>query len=272
MPLPILQANREPTADDLVRLFHRTELHWTRHLGEEAALEVGTAFTNPQLRDVHDANRMLDAAIPDGASAEAAAEEAQRHFAGLGTRCWKWAINPAAAEKADPLRQQLVSSGHRMTAAEILHLEGAPAVTVREVAGLTIIPERASYRHARQLAQEGADECGHGPQMVEAHLLHLDDPHWDALLALNDGRAVGSVGVLASGDIGRIDELFVSREFRGRGIGRTLMSRALEICARSLFKHVLLSVVKENRAAQELCRSLGFRRIGEFVEYRAAEA
>ena len=98
-------------------------------------------------------------------------------------------------------------------------------------------------------------------------MLHLDDPHYDALIAMKDGKAVARVGVLAVGDIGRIEPLFVSAPFRRQGVGRTMMSRALEICARSLFKHVFICVAPDNASAYALYTQLGFRKIGEFVQY-----
>ncbi len=98
-------------------------------------------------------------------------------------------------------------------------------------------------------------------------MLHLDDPHYDALLALKDGAAAGAVGVLVVGDIGRIEPLYVAEGFRRQGIGITLMSRALEICARSLFKRVFLHVATDNAPALGLYRSLGFEKIGESQEW-----
>ena len=242
MPLPILQTSSRPSDADLVRLFHRTELHWARHLGEEAQLDVGTAIANADLPNVYNANRVLDASLPEGTAPGDAVREAEAHFGELGVRCHQWVMNPAVpASRTAPLAEHLLAAGWRAEPADILYLGTAPAAPIREVPGLTIIPARASYRHARLLAEERAEPWGE-PQLADAAMLHLDDPHWDALLALKDGRPVGGAGVLAVGDLGRVDQVFVSEPFRRSGVGRTLMSRALEICARSLFKHVMLSV------------------------------
>jgi len=271
MPLPILQAHTEPTPENLVRLFHRTELHWTRHLAEETQLDSGTAFTNAALDRVAAANGMFDAALAEGTSPEAAADEAEAHFAGHGVRCRQWVLNPAAPEaRTRPLADHLLGRGHRAAALDIMHLSGRPAGVVREVAGLTIIPARASYRHVRALAEEALAPWG-DPQLVDSVLLHLDDPHWDALLALRDGKAVAHAGVLAAGDIGRIDQVYVSPELRRLGIGRTMAGRALEICARSLFRHVMLCVNPASPEAIALYAQLGFRKIGQIVTYVRGE-
>ena len=49
-------------------------------------------------------------------------------------------------------------------------------------------------------------------------------------------------------DLGRIEPLYVAESSRRQGLGRTMMSRALEICARSLFKHVFLSCMPVSTA------------------------
>jgi ribosomal protein S18 acetylase RimI-like enzyme len=268
-PLPILKVSHEPSAEDLVRLYHRAILHFTRHLGEEVALDAGTAFANPEMGRVDDANVLLDAAVPEGEPVEAAMREVEEHFRSAGARCRSVLPNPAApAARTEPLVAHLLSAGWRRDAADILHLSGAPRSAIHEVAGLTVVPARASFRHTRALAEECAAEAGE-PQLADAIMAHLDDPHWDALLALKDGAGVATVGVLAVGDVGTIDSLYVAKDHRRQGVGRTMMGRALEICARSLFRNVMLSVPPENEAAQALYRGLGFRKVGEVVSYGA---
>ena len=50
-----------------------------------------------------------------------------------------------------------------------------------------------------------------------------------------------------------------------------MMSRALEICARSLFKHVFIASDPFNGPAISLYRSVGFTRIGEYAIYHAPQ-
>jgi ribosomal-protein-alanine N-acetyltransferase len=249
-----------------VRLFHRTELHWVRHVAEETQLEAGTAFTNPAL-PLREANLVMDAALPPGVSADAAYAEVEAHFAARGARCLSWILNPSAPpEQTRPLIEALGVRGWRLWPLDILYLGGRPSGAVTEVGGLTIIPARASYRHARALAEQVAAEWRE-PPLADALMQHLDDPHLDAVLALRDGDAVAGVGVLAVGEVGRIAYPFVAPALRRQGIGRTMMSRALEICARSLFKHVMLGVAPNNAEAIALYHGLGFRKIGEVKAY-----
>lgn len=272
MRLPILQARDQPTEDDLVRYFHRTELQWCRQLAEdETQLDVGVALSNSALSSVWDANQVLDAALPDGLSPADAVAEVSAHFASRQSRCAKWVMNPALPhERTAPLAEYLRAGGYQPSGFDILYLTGMPSKPVREVAGLTIIPARASFRHARALAEESWKQWM-TPGLVDATMLHLEDPQSDSWLALKDGRAVAIVTVQATGEIGCIEDLFVSQEFRGQGIGRTMMSRALEVCARALFRHVFIGVDPANAPANALYRQLGFARVGRFSWYRAPE-
>lgn len=269
MPLPVLSPHAAATPQDLVRHFHRSELLWTRHLAEETALDAGTAFHNAELSRVWDANRMLDAAVPEGQSVQSVLDEVKAHFADLGLRCAQWTLNPSAPEhRTAPLAAHLQSEGWTRRVLDIMHLTTIRLGPLPQTPELTIIPARASFRHARQLAEDSTARWTE-PQVAEARMLHLDDPHYDAWIALSEGAPVAQVGVLAAGEVGRIEDLYVVPSHRRRGLGRIMMDRAMEICARSLFKHVLLSVDPGNDAAKALYESLGFRRVGEFVTFIA---
>ena len=269
MSLPILPSHRAFGDADLVRLFHRTEVEWCRQIAEETVLDCGTGFTNPQLGNVHDANQVLDASLAEGMAPADALAEVEAHYRGRGARCWKWVLNPALpSDRTEPLGAHLANAGHTPGAYDIMYLGGQPAGVIEEVGDLRIIPARASYRHARQLYEEASSRWQE-PQLVEAGMLHLEDPQTDSVLALKDGVAAALVSVLTVGEIGRIEDVFVAERFRGQGIGRTMMSRALEICARSLFKHVFLSCEAGNAPAIALYTKLGFRRLAPFTAYRA---
>jgi ribosomal protein S18 acetylase RimI-like enzyme len=48
-----------------------------------------------------------------------------------------------------------------------------------------------------------------------------------------------------------------------------MLARALEICARSTFRHVFILVDPANTPAVNLYRSFGFERIGQLTSYCA---
>jgi GNAT superfamily N-acetyltransferase len=270
MALPILKVVSTATPETLIRYYHQTESKWTAHLAESELLDVGTAWSNPQLLRVWDANRVMDVSVPEGISPQDAFEQVEAHFQQRGTRCWQWVMNSSAkSEQTQPMVDFLLSRGYTRRIHQIMHLDRMPSSPVNHSSiPLRIIPARASFKHSEILHQESSQQYNE-PQLTQAKMLHLDDPHYDALLALSEGQAAAFIGVLAVGEIGRIDEVYVANAFRRRRIGTTMMSRALEICARSLFKHVLLGVLPDNAQAMPLCEQFGFKTIGEFVAYQA---
>lgn len=270
MPLPILNLTSAPTPQTLLRYFHQTESKWTEHLAESMQLDFGTAWANPKLSRIFDANRILDVSLPPGMSPDDAVQQAEAHYAAIGSKCSQWVMNPSAPpEQTTPMIECLRARGYQPFSADIMYLERLPSAPISGTnEPLRIIPTRASFRHARDLFNEFAQTIGE-PELVEAEMLHLDDPHYDALLAIRDGEAIAHAGVLATGEIGRIDQVYVAKRFREMHIGATMMSRALEICARSLFKHVLLTVLADNTVAIRLYERFGFRRIGQIISYFA---
>jgi ribosomal protein S18 acetylase RimI-like enzyme len=269
MPLPILTTRPQATPEDLVRFYHRCELHWCSQIAEQTTLDAGTALTNLSLSQVHDANQIMDATLPDGLTPQQAHNQVTEHFAAAGVRCHKWTLAPSAPiERTAPLAEYLLASGYTTEGDDVMYLAGQPTSAIEEVSGLTIIPARASFKHARDLAAE-ATASHNTPQLVDAWVGHLEDPSTDGLLALENGVVVALVTVLTVGEIGCIENLHVAQSYRRRGIGRTMMSRALEICARALFKHVFIGVHPTNTIAAALYAQLGFQKIGRMTSYYA---
>jgi ribosomal protein S18 acetylase RimI-like enzyme len=166
------------------------------------------------------------------------------------------------------LADELLARGYAEHRIDVMHLRRSPVGRQKPVEGLTILPARAAFRHARQIADEEAREWG-VPQIADAKMMHLDDPHTDALVALRAGQAVAIVLLLTVGEVGLIHNLFVHPEHRRRGIGTTMMDRGLEICARSQFRHVLLGVAASNEPARRLHDRCGFVKFAEVTHYVA---
>jgi ribosomal protein S18 acetylase RimI-like enzyme len=267
MPLPILHAAHRYSPPELLRLFHQTEARWSQHLAEEEQLDIGTAYSNARLSGVRAANHLRDVALPPDMTPAQAWDQVECHYQRRGVYCAGWTLNSSAPEAgARSLVEYLLSRDHRAVSGEVLLLAHVAQRPNSTAPGLKIIPARASFRHMRLLAEEAAGAVN-TPRLADAAMLHLDDPHWDALLAIEDQTPVACIGVLTVGEVGRIDHLFVAPTHRRRGIARIMLARALEICARSLFKHVMLSVASDNTPALALVRQFGFHSVGQITSY-----
>lgn len=265
--LPVLP----PAADaaDMLRAYHRAQRLYSAHLGEETALEFGTAYHNVELPRVWDANILFDLTLHEGVSPETLIAAALDHYARAGTRCRVWVPNPSMpAPRAQALEDALLARGMTRYEVAVLRLEAPPRPTSSAPPrGVSVLPARAAFAHARALFDQVAAGLGE-PQVAEGQMLHMDDPHWDALLALRDGQAVAHVGVFAVGDVGLIEDVYVAEPARRCGIGRLMLLRAIEIARRSLFRHVILGVDPANAPALALYASVGLRPAATFHAFR----
>jgi GNAT superfamily N-acetyltransferase len=280
MRLPILTARPDLTSQDLVRLFHRTAMRWGDLVAETTQLSCGTALHCAELAGVADANHMRDAALAPGQSASEAMEEVRAHFEQVGTRCGFWVMNPSEpTERTQPLVEHLLAGGWRARETSIMHIHRA-ANLPGPAAGTQIISARASFRLARELVAQAVAErisgtavaAEKGPEslLVESDMRRLDDSHWDALLALENGVPVAQVGVLSVGDMGRIDGLFVAPAHRRRGLAMMMMGQALQSCARSIFRHVFMEIDPQNPPSVRVAGGCGFSAVGQAVAYFAS--
>ncbi|MDE5742250.1 MAG: GNAT family N-acetyltransferase [Oscillospiraceae bacterium] len=91
------------------------------------------------------------------------------------------------------------------------------------------------------------------------------------LVADVDGKIVGAVWVRIMADYGHIDDetpsfaISLYKEYRGHGIGTTLMVKMLELLRKSGYKKASLAVQKENYAVK-MYKKVGFEIVGENEE------
>ena len=81
-------------------------------------------------------------------------------------------------------------------------------------------------------------------------------------IIIQGGRRVGLLALIDSEGTCLLDELQVSPESQGRGLGSSIVRDLIEYSAREK-KILRLEVLKENFRAQALYRKLGFSRSGE---------
>jgi GNAT superfamily N-acetyltransferase len=255
MALTVLPSTFAPSSADLVRLFHQSQLEWSRHLGEETGLDFGRWVSNPSLANNRDANCLHDAFVLPDLPAEPVIATMQERAdrAGLPWRSCSLSSSMPTVGLADAL----LRGGWTAAPLTIFYRRKHIVLSPRSDLNLTIIPSRASYRHYSQLQGDSA----------EAAILHLDDSHLDSLLALRGGDPVGCVGVLTSGEFGTLRDWSVAEAYRGKGSGRVLLDRALEICTRGLLKHVMLGLSADAKIARGLIQEAGFEEIGKWDAY-----
>ena len=85
-----------------------------------------------------------------------------------------------------------------------------------------------------------------------------DKPTGACIVALHEGRLVGTLGLRLSAPGGFINSLYVEPEYQGHRIGRQLIQQAADICQEHDKPTLGLAVSDDNLGAQRLYKSLDF--------------
>ena len=73
------------------------------------------------------------------------------------------------------------------------------------------------------------------------------------------GDVVGTVAVKNDDEnVALLRRLFIDEKYRGRGLGRKLVEKALEFCRQQKYKKVCFRCAENMKAAMALCKSFGF--------------
>jgi len=112
---------------------------------------------------------------------------------------------------------------------------------------------------------------GQTPQeYIDAHLepfTRLKPPEGIVLLAVVDGDVAGMIALTKlSDDTGELHRMWNRTQYRGRGLGRQLLSKILEAGREFGCSTFMLSTPKFSHAAQHLYRSAGFKERDEYPE------
>jgi ribosomal protein S18 acetylase RimI-like enzyme len=126
----------------------------------------------------------------------------------------------------------------------------------------------AQYQYARKLFVQYADSLGLDLEFQEfsRELATLPGgyapPHGCILLAKLSGNYVGCVALRSLEDkICEMKRLFVTPEYRGRDIGRTLTCSVIDAAREMGYEKMRLDTIESMKAAKRLYHSLNFRTI-----------
>lgn len=99
---------------------------------------------------------------------------------------------------------------------------------------------------------------------------HSGPPRQTVLVARRDDRVCGRLLLYEQGAAASIEDVYVARDCRGRGIAQALVADGLRLLAQRGYKRANLQVLSGNFAALALYRKLGFRQISEEFRYQRA--
>jgi ribosomal-protein-alanine N-acetyltransferase len=102
----------------------------------------------------------------------------------------------------------------------------------------------------------------------ESYLRSLAESGSDSfLVAIEENRVVGYVSALVHGKDAHIASIAVLKDYRRRGVGRSLMSELIKSLKLRRIRTVSLEVRKSNTSAIRFYEGLGFERMGVMLSY-----
>jgi GNAT superfamily N-acetyltransferase len=190
------------------------------------------------------------------------------HFAERGLRCHRW--EPAAIQSPAPVEALVSPLGfeRRETAALGLSREPAPAqCPVRILGGRAM---RRAYTAV--VGQRSAAGGRLSDQLARHQLERLNEPQYDAFVALSGDDPVGMVSLLQVGEIGRICDLYVVPDRRGRGVAAALLAHVISTARRWSLRTLCARVALENDAALRVFSRAGLEEHGRIVSFSRPDA
>lgn len=116
-----------------------------------------------------------------------------------------------------------------------------------------------------------AEECGynHGFEGYVCKTFHEFFQHYDRekdrfWLAEADGHIVGAIAIVGhTPDKAQLRWFILHPDFRGRGLGKTLLNEAVKFCREKGYRNVFLETTEDQKNAIRMYENVGFRKTGE---------
>lgn len=244
----------------------RTNQSYLELLGSKTTLDGGIAFCCDKFPTLPGGNQFREVWIesPEAAAVTFNQTEALYHDQGLS--CDRWAL--AEGRSSEPVDEVLRSGGFARDDSSALVLRAwadpRPAGAVR------VLPARPMRQAFIEIQTEVARPAPgrHQATLVDAAVERLDDHRMDAFVALLDRQPVGVGALFQVGDVGRLLDFQVLPEYRRRGVGRAILTHAVNLARRLSLRLVCAEVPIRDENARAFCEVHGFTEDGRLIGYQ----
>lgn len=233
----------------------RAEQVFYEQVGDRRTLEHGIAFFDVDYPGSAQDNAFREVLVASSDDLPAALADVEAFYASHNLTCRQWV--PCLAQAIDMIEPFLTSRGLIPRAFAAMAIGRWPEVQVNTQ--VRIFPARAMRQAFRGLHE---DEL-----VARIEERRLDYAQFDVHVATFEGKPAGRCGLMQAGEIGQICNLFVAPPFRRHGVGRTLVSHAINMARRLMMKVVCCKVSANDADSVSFLQACGFERHGEIVEF-----
>ena len=249
--------------DELTRAFE-VERRWLERLSTRLEqFEFGVAYLDEEYRQRYFSNFLLADTRLDDASAEALIEAGERILGGAGYEHRLIILrDERQAERIASTFQALgFSTSREVTMSQRrdpdrdadLPVEEVPFAVVRSLL-------QEMYREDPNLPEDVA------PLFAEQHGKYERVAGARFFAARLDGRLAGNCELYQEGDDAQVEHVGTLKQFRGRGVARSVILRAVQAAREAGARHVFI-VTDEDDWPRHLYARLGFDQIGRTWEF-----
>ncbi|MCH7813022.1 MAG: GNAT family N-acetyltransferase [Planctomycetes bacterium] len=234
-------------------------------LCDKQTLTWGIAFHSRAWSALPQANQFREVVISDDQQIPEAYDAAEAFFADEGLTCRRWA--PAEGQPDDALGRYLEGLGYQRRETTTLALGAWPDVT-KPRSDFRILPARPMRAAYRATFDSGTDNAA---IEADAAVERLDDGRLEAIVVMDGDQPIGRATLFEVGDIGRLVDVYVVPEARGRGAAKAMVAHLLAVARRLAVGIVCVQVDSADEAAMAFFQGRGFVCDGTICEFDAPE-
>ncbi len=266
--------------DPITAAIRRSSQQYFEQVSERTTLSCGYAYTNPAYPHVPGCNFVGEVILDEDAPDPVAAVDG--FFQSRGVRCSQWI--PAAIQQVEPVARLVEPLGFRRRQRRAFVMPDVPLAGADSAGELRIVGGRAMRRayttviarRSNELPQRGPQALAAEPDLLAAELTQvqlerLDDPQYDAFVALRGDEPVGVISVYQVGPIGRLCDLYVVPEARRQRVATALLRFAIGTARRWSLRPICMQVAGHNQAALALVARAGFDEAGTITTFTRPE-
>lgn len=270
MQLNVTADEHGRSRESLWRVFLDLEYDWACAIGQTIVLDSALIVCNRELPRVWDANRVFLTGSRSDVSVWF--EEVIRESRGVNAVPIVWEIDRLDAGTRAAMRDELLRRGLREQLNPVQRLAARVPSSPSPVESLTVIPARTAPESYAELCTQWVLADKHEPEMVRSMTFHLNDPKFEPLIALHEGKPIAMAGLQSRGDAGRVEDVYVTPDWRGRGVGRAMVERVLDLADREKLRDLFIVSSPLNIRARRLYERIGFESFGNYAVFVAPDA
>ena len=249
----------------------RTNQSYLELLGGKTTLDGGIAFCCDKFPELPGGNQFREVWIETAEEAAAALKRTEAFFNDQGLTCDRWAL--AEAQSPEPVDEALRSAGFERD--DSLALVLANWTNPQPSGAVRVLPARPMRKAFSEVWAEATRHAPapipHRNALVDAAIERLDDHRMDAFVAMCDQAPAGVGALFQIGDVGRLIDFHVLPEYRRRGVGRMILTHAVNLAQRLTMRLVCAEVPVDDETALGFCKAHGLAEDGRLVAYQRAQ-